>query len=476
MAAFGHFSPAFYGITTHLAEEEHSRALAAYFEADEIGKWARGMADFDIAKLGPLSAPDHEIRHFHDALLSPWGCDMMGLRLSVVINALQSLWAIDDHPGRFLPTPMERWLDWDIAKREAWIADTGDFFGISHLDEIVTLPEIKIAAIDEFDPQEDPLPYQVWVTVDAQRKLRNARKRRPSPIEVGTISNDDAFECAAHVIQMQAIWQGQGEQATADYLQHLATANLDYLMSYRFVDHALRQAGIPITVERLSVLFAWPLLCPPLADEDHDPAMRLSCLMMTAALEPARLLADESPSELWDYLDERLDLTDWRTNLAQADASAKRRATSYAAMRASHLGEALKPVLDVADIWLDDRARLIEGFHTDPLAYVSPQRYLNDDGNWPIPAVQIRFGDRIHRRPEPVQSPTMRAITLDAEERDVAAYVWCRDHDRIDAVLDHSLFNMMVDQVFFSSDNDATADLIRSIVQNDTGKSMINVY
>ena len=99
MSALGHFEPSFYGVTTHLWTDEHVATLWAYAGTEDVGAWANAIGDSSLSHLGPISALDHEVRHFHDALLSPWGCNIMGLRLQILINGMQVLGAVAEAPG-----------------------------------------------------------------------------------------------------------------------------------------------------------------------------------------------------------------------------------------------------------------------------------------------------------------------------------------------------------------------------------------
>jgi hypothetical protein len=471
---FGHFSPAFYGVTTNFPGEPQLNEVGRYAEEDDITAWPSKLADANLGRLGPISAIDHEIRHFHDALLSPWGFANMSLRTSIMLNAMQTLHALASKPGKFIPTPMARWLQWDEAKRKSWVAGIGRFFGINSIEDIVTLPTVTPENIHALDPEKDLLAYQVFLTVDGEGKLRARQARRPTRFGEGTVSSNDPFECTAHIVQGQAIWTGQGEVAHAEYVRYLLTADLEYLLLFNVLDRAL---GQPVPIERLLALYTWTLLTPPLSSTD-DPAERLCTIIELVITKPQLMVANMSTERFWDYLDALTDLPNWRKNIAEADAAAVRRRGDYARLRASPHGNRLTAAIDVGDLWLSDRATLIARFLANPEAYVSPLAYINaPDGTWQMPALMMRFGAYAVERAAPLRSPRMRAITADAGELKVAAYVVTQEPDRLEPVLDHMSWNMMIDQVFFDV---PSTDLIdrcaRNWVEQQTGKKLISVY
>lgn len=478
MSALGHFEPSFYGVTTHLWTDEHVATLWAYAGTEDVGAWANAIGDSSLSHLGPISALDHEVRHFHDALLSPWGCNIMGLRLQILINGMQVLGAVAEAPGRFLPTPLSRWLGWDAEARRRWIAETGGAFGVSDLSDLVDLPLPDLSPAAAPNANADPLPSQIWMCIDAERRLREVRARRPSPLGSGNIACDDAFEACAHVIQGQAIWQGQGAAAADTYLRHLESADLPYLVPFQMVGAALGRSGGPVPFHRLSELYSWTLLCDPEPNSEYDPAFRLAGIVALAVAEPDLLRAEKNTLALWDSLDERLGLTNWRDNLARADAMADRRAEVYGRMRRSPGSNQLRPALDVADTWLADRTVLLRAFRADVDAYISPERYLNDQGEtWPTPAFQLRFGGRAHHRDTPLDSHSIRAITADAEELKAIAYIRVEQPERLDPIVDYALVNALVNHCFFEMPaHDLMEQNVRRQLAAVSGKELLHVY
>lgn len=72
MHAYGSFNPNFYGVSQALLSPEMMDLHHSYPQAEDVSAGNDAQSDHDLERLGVVSALDHEIRHFHDALLLPW--------------------------------------------------------------------------------------------------------------------------------------------------------------------------------------------------------------------------------------------------------------------------------------------------------------------------------------------------------------------------------------------------------------------
>lgn len=480
--AFGSFDPGFYGVRATLWSRDDIATLSRYVEQDDVHAWAHGETATGLDRLGPLSAVDHEIRHFHDALLSPWGANIMGLRMQVLLNGAQAMDYLRGAAGALLPTPLSRWLRWDATERQRWVDETGRPFGIGDLAAFVDLPVSSPGAPPDLESEAGVAVALALGSIAAHERLARFRQRMDCAFGLGTIGADDAFEGAAHLVQGQAIWQGQGEAAARAYLDHLETADLAYLGPWRLLQRWMSDGDQPPRVAGMLAAYCWTLLSPPDALPGRgDPAWRLLALLALAEVDAASLRGDWPAAALWDMLDDRLRTPGWRDSLAAADAMAARRRAVYQQARAQMTGRFAAPVLDTAIKWLDDRQRLVDAVRADPDAYVDPARYLNGTvGALPLPCLQIRFGALAHRRTTPVDSPNLRAETLDEAGLDVIAYVAAMtpaNAPALDAIVDHALFNALVDHCFFEPPGDDLLDRHhRAILTAELGKDLVLVY
>ena len=139
--AFGSFNPNFYGISQALGNESRISALRDYAEEDDLAVWRAGQEDFDIDRLGSLSTPDHEVRHFHDSLLCPWAIQNMIYRLQASMNGVTALRAMTLMEGDYVPTPICRWMQWRQGQREDWLEASG----LQSLSNLIPLPLLDLS-------------------------------------------------------------------------------------------------------------------------------------------------------------------------------------------------------------------------------------------------------------------------------------------------------------------------------------------
>ena len=491
-AALGSFNPNFYGVSLIHADPGVLDHLQAYDAADDLGAWIENATSLDMAKVGQLSSIDHEVRHFHDFLASPFGLNTMGLRIQASINGIQAILAISESPGKYLPIPLSRWMGWDGGKRQAWIDGTGRPFGYDNLADFVAVPGPEhrdiahpggLGSVADL-PLDARLGLWAGATVGAFRAMLDMRQ--PLSLREGypPVSPVDAFEGSAHVTQAQAIWNGQGEAATAAYLAFLETANLACLTPYNALREALQQATPQIPNARLAELFAWSLLTQP---DDlktfGNPAFRLFLVLMLARSAPGGLLLDVPVEHLWSALDRVTGSPPWRDNLAAADVMAARRQKTYHALRDQLSGTSIDAFFHVCDLWLNDRRRLSDLLADDPGAYVNPQRYVGAPiGTFPAPFLNISFGRFLHRREKPLSpSARLKAIAADDKGRDVIAYVGVLgDRERaasVDKVIDASLMSATVDYCFFDESGGAAIDLyLEAGLKELAGKELVHLY
>ena len=292
---FGLFNPRFYGVSVILGDEDRNDAVEHYGRAKDPGEWIRNTGTPSLNDISTLSAMDHELRHFHDFLLSPIGTVTMGLRMQASINGIQAMRALGQCQGSFVPVPLTRWIEWDAGKRQRWIGSTGRFFGIERSDDLVAVPHVEGIAhakyqvgahpVPESLPHEHKLSSYALSAAQAYASMSVLRQRR-SQYDMD-VSADDVFEATAHLVQMQAVWTGQGEAAAQSLLEFITTSSAKHLMPLQVLWTALQRSSHPVNVRRMTELFTWMLLgsWEELTSSGH-PASRYFQVLELAAAAP----------------------------------------------------------------------------------------------------------------------------------------------------------------------------------------------
>lgn len=481
---FGAFNPRLYGVSQFLSDDERWDAHRRYNQIDNPGEWAKHADDQSATDIYTLSALDHEVRHFHDFLLSPIGIITMGLRMQASINGVQAMDAIRRSSGRFVPAPLNRWICWDIATREDWIASTGSHFGIESMDDVVAIPHDLSESRIEVGAREigslsdrDQVSVLTLGAARAYASMNTLRKHRVSQLGLD-VSADDVFEGAAHLVQLQAVWSGQGEVPAQRFINFILESPAKHLKPLQLLWTEMQHRNA--TVQRMTELFTWMLLGPieTLMTDGH-PASRYFSVLAIRSNED--VFTSEIPTaQLFDQLDALTNSRPWRENLTSASAAAERRMASYSELSNRLNGEYFDALFNVCAIWNDDQSAVKMTFLSDPESLAHPGRYLNEP-RYPLPFVETRFGWGIHERESPLNLSHHRAISVDSDGKRALGYISALDPDRgleaVDSVRTARLVTHITDLLFADETSiDLYEQWCRSHIEKVVGKAVVSVY
>jgi hypothetical protein len=489
---FGAFNPRFYGVSMFLgSDDDRLDILDRYGQARDPAEWSRKNRAPSLAEISTISASDHEFRHFHDFLLSPLGTITMGMRMQASVSGFQAMKALKGCRGRFVPVPLIRWIEWDPVARQRWIDSTGRYFGIGRSDDIVALPhapdvahlkfQIGAQAVPDSLPQEQQLGAYALPAAQAYAAMQIRRKRRVSMFDL-EVSADDVFEAVAHLVQLQAVWTGQGEEQTNVFLHFVLTSSEKHLMPLQVLWHALQRSSHVIGPNRAVELLTWMLLGSyEQSDSSGHPASRYFQVLQHLFLSSNDdvFIGRMPAAELFDRLDALTGSPPWRDNLRSAGASAERRSSAYSNLNQTLKGGYFDALFAVAAAWHNDQASARQTFLGDPESLANPLRYLTEE-RFPPPFLEIRQGDRLHVRDRPMDSPNFVAIAIDEEGKNVLSYIGKQPSQTtkgLDNVRTARILTHMVDFLFA---DEPVVDLYehwcRSQIQNLIGKELFSVY
>ena len=106
---FGGFNSRFHGATVRLASAADWEVYQALRAGGRAWPDPRLSDDELFGILSIASALAHEIRHFHDFLITPYGGHVFRLRIHAALNALQLLVPIMKSDANCLPFPIQKW-------------------------------------------------------------------------------------------------------------------------------------------------------------------------------------------------------------------------------------------------------------------------------------------------------------------------------------------------------------------------------
>lgn len=486
---FGAFNPRFYGVSIFLGGDDRRAAWARYEGEDGPAIAAtRGLSDADAFVL---SAVDHETRHYHDFLLSPLGTVTMGLRTQASVNGLQALQSLHRCPGRFVPTPLIRWIELDEGARRRWVAENGAFLGGATLGDFVALPhepavlraKLEVGehrVPDSLLPEQQLARYAV-ASAQAYASMSMLRQRRVTRHGL-EVAADDIFEATAHLVQAQAIWTGQSAESAAAFLEFALSSEAGHLQPLQLLWELLRRGSETSMIRRAVELFTWMLLGPwDQLDSIGHPAYRFFAVCeLAAAAAHDEVFADLPTTERFDRLDRLSESPGWRSNLQSAAESADRRQTAWSSASRTLRGGYFNDVFGVNAAWHGDQSFTKRAFAADPDSYLDLVRYLRGR-NFPFPFVETRFGHALHERGQQVNSPDQRVIAVEDEGRRVLSYISKLESSQSSQTLDHvtnaRILTYLIDFAFTDEPaGDLLEDWCKLQLKPIAGKEFLSVY
>jgi hypothetical protein len=489
---FGSFNPRFYGVSVFLSDHGRLDAMHRYVATEDVGKYATNSVPASFDEISTLSVIDHETRHFHDFLISPLGTSMMGLRMQASINGIQAFKAIKRSLGRYVPVPIGRWMQWNNATRQQWVESTGKYCGITRLDDMVALPNVTDPLPMSVSTGAHPLPDSIspehelklyaQLCSGAYSSMSDWRSHRVSDTGV-QVGADDVFETLAHLVQLQSVWTGQGEEPGKVFLRFILTSPALHLHPIQVLWEALKRAPEPVSIRRLIELVMWTLLGPEqkLRSDGH-PAFRFSQLLVLAVTSPDHVVfVEKLPTRrLFELLDTMTETCGWEENIRTAEASADQRIELYRRASQQVSGGYFDSLFAVAEVWHQDQHAARRTFLEDPESITNPLRYLTERA-YPLPYVETRLGSMIHERTAPLGVDNSRAIAVDDDGKRVISYISClstpKTIDSLDNVVSARLSTHLVDWLFVDEPTvDGYEEYWRSRLETILGKEIVSVY
>lgn len=357
---FGGFSPRFPGVSVRLTSQAEFDVLDRFIgdqpDADD------GMDAFTAMSI--RSVIEHEVRHYHDFLLSPYGSVVYRSKLQAAVAGESILHLLREAPGGWLPIPLGTWAKLPQDERTAYEAEWRDALaGAATPFRLVDIPFVPDDSTGGLKP--GPLRAADGGT-DLATLLRLAGRGHAKVRELtggiiglpggSELQPHNFFEVLGLATQMQAIWNAQGAAAADIFLRFLMDSELSYARLWRRTLALAHRLG-PVeglgVLDQGSMIACWCILGNYAADGvKAAPNLRFELLEDRALAGAPDVAFAADTGQSWDRWDTMLGGLPWRQSLARASASNEEMLTTYsAAASESELGASL--------------ARLLERFNRD---------------------------------------------------------------------------------------------------------------
>lgn len=384
--------------------------LAAFRSMD----WAAGLPadqlreigiDAFVNELGRRTLLDHEVRHFHDTLLYPFGPAVLREQMSLVVNGF-GLFVRGAHEpanANVLPVPLQEWLLLPADGRARWLAQQSgapagqpippDLPVIDPDDDLEDLPRGILDLADA-----EMIAAACRVSVKAQRNLEALWMGPQVPDEPKLATTVAFWEVPGTLCQLAAIHR----LADAACMQRFADWFLEhgprrYRMGFQLTESLISSPPGTGRMREWLALAAWLQMG---RYKDGTDAWTSSPLFRIYQLHEARnrglrWRGDESFLDLVSLWDEAIgrssldDLHDSTRELSQlADRSAHRANLSGGELAVSRTAAGLQA-------YYQAHLAMKELFLRDPDMFVDPAAYLDHQPDYPRPVVKVWYRERM---------------------------------------------------------------------------------
>jgi hypothetical protein len=407
-ADYGGFNPRFLGITLFYDSAVNYESVAAYL-TDEDGPDVGGLHGVSLR-----SVLDHEMRHYVDFLLSTYSTATFRLRLQAMVNGVQAVSLVREMEGAVLPVPLTRWALSSEEQRAGFEREWSEILGRSA--SAIPVPSLSreqlraplppgLSSIAGRSPEERFAAFaeaavRAYASIDELTQGFGAAEDAPH------LHPAYIHEVSALSAQLAAIHHGQGADEARTFAMFLLDSDLPQASVWRL---ALVVAGTlerlwsgdedPLSaIRRILTVTVWAMAGDfPEDGQAACPALRFRALATGLTEDPDNRLwsgdiDDRGSLEwMWDYWDERLGLTSWRSGLTAQLAWGERALEQYTTLAEGgfKFGEL---ALAAVELTVRDQRKLIETMLSDPRHLAVPEQYVKAPRDLiPLPDGRLEF-------------------------------------------------------------------------------------
>ena len=182
----------------------------------EIETFAQSDSPHLFSLVSLATTLDHEMRHFHDFILSPLGSSILTARLSIAMNSLQVFGRLTEASDlNSLPLPLTRWVEMSANERDSYLMSISRFLVNSGVNCSLTGPKLS---------SSDIMFKALTAAGEAMKRITSFLTSRFSMAGVIDVGLVDVAEASALAVQAQAIWTVFGDSALNVFLAGLQIA------------------------------------------------------------------------------------------------------------------------------------------------------------------------------------------------------------------------------------------------------------
>lgn len=399
---YGGFDPAFIGITLRFSNARAWQTFDASRKADAVLQLAELTPDEGFEAISTTSVISHEVRHFHDFLLTPYSARIFKLRIQALVNAHQTLsFLFDDSPNCIL-TPISTWCRLTDTERQRELSYLPARPGDQQWKPVV-IPFIQDETLSH--PQsprvelvrDEALEQLIRAAMTAAQRIEELTYNPCTIREKASFQAWQVFELSGLLVQHQDVEQTRGAKASQFFVDYLlASRDNPYAQMLQLVAGPWKAAGRPLDRDMASAMATWSLLGSYEKDQwKACPSTRFIDLWQYLSKKGIPASVDDLLI-LFDFWSEQLGLSTVADGLKETRKTFHQLVTLlddyikqfYSARFFKIYGPMLKRV---ANGIADASDHMATEFNNDPFGYVFPGRYVNDASRFVSPILRIMF-------------------------------------------------------------------------------------
>jgi hypothetical protein len=421
MTEFGGFSTNSLSIDLHLRKFVHWQHFHNLWDhhagANQVTE-TDSEKRFELFCVGTLL--EHELRHFHDFLLSPTAASTFRARLVLLMNSVHLLRDFKNNDDtQVIPVPLDQWLTLPLAARNQIIAVSnrwpeyrGKKFWSPSVFTQESITETVLPRGGQLlnSTKAEDVQRILGVMTKSALNIRTYKKGFWPPGNTIHLTPRFAYECSALLMQLVAVRKTYGDKECAEFLVNIAQRQTMFVSL--FIKWLILAAGgdlndinrgimyiqdfTDIDVGFLTAVFTWCLIGHPLQEKSPRlgcPAVRMGLLFNTLvedrqSVYPAEALEPDKYFALWES---RFGVKAWRTSLEQHAETFRKACEDITQVADSHIRnavndpEAQEAFFDVPRVLNSyglQREELLQKFLSAPTAYMYPGVYLDYPSRW----------------------------------------------------------------------------------------------
>jgi hypothetical protein len=370
-------------------------------DKDQLGKSViAGALDDAVAYFAAASVHEHERRHFHDWLLSPYTAAISAIRLEVILNYARLRPFIYDNGTTVVPVPLPRWLRKTASEQTELIQMWQGLLGETVQ---VRVPDLS--------------PPGVLPAIEAIERRYESIGGLFQPLgDLPGLNAAAVFEASAILIQTQAIHDTWGQTASTRFAKEMVNPanNTPYMYAIAPMTRWLKPGEV-LENDILLSLVTWSLLGNNNADrENANPLVRM--LHVYHYLEKHGFPPLKMPTHaIFTALDHECGAVPYQELLKQSVQLTETIFNSLMSdVSASNGSNFERGVLQAYRVLHECHKDMVGHFLSDPDGYAKPVDYLDRTlGIWPEPPLRWSFGAPFRRIKREELSKYQRAVLFD---------------------------------------------------------------